>query len=54
MNASFAMQLVAAVTLALMVVRYWRVIVAVVVAVILSLTFVGLMTVLTQMRALDR
>ena len=54
MTGSFAMQFVAAVALALIVVRYWRVIVAVAAVVVLSLTFVGLMTLLTQVGALDR
>ena len=48
MNVSVAWQLVAAVSLAVVVVRYWRQILAAVAVAVLSLAFLGLMTVISH------
>ncbi len=48
MNASVGLQLVAAVSVAVMVVRYWRQILAAVAVVVLALALLGLMTVISH------
>jgi hypothetical protein len=48
MEPLLAMEILAAVGLAVMVVRYWRVVVAFVAVVVLSLTLIGVMTVVSN------